>query len=155
MRCKQAVHAFVMILLAGPVTACVAPGLESTSRAQEIGTDSDELPEVPPAGCEILPRCSLTYEGGYIHPLQAKLRCSQTYAYRTGGSGFGGGQGSFCPDFPAVRTGLHDAHFVGYTSDYCGTCLDIPVGKLFVFWTVMDPPGPGCPSSCVDLPSGF
>jgi hypothetical protein len=147
------VKRIVMVVLGGLISAaCISPLPETESRVQDLGSGSD--PGDPPPVCDDTPGCSLTYQGGYASSLQQQLRCGQDYYYLDGASGgFMGGIGSYCPDSSAVRTALasHHIHFVDST--YCATCLSVPLGKLFVFWNEFW--GPGCPSSCVNLPAPY
>ena len=108
-------------------------------------------PPPPPActnQCTELPQCTFGYSyEDSSDPLQKQLGCSPVYRYTNGAnSGILGGVGSFCPDTAANRKILHDKGRKGYAHGYCDTCLNVPCGKLFVFWSFMI--GPGCPSGC-------
>lgn len=107
------------------------------------------IPPTCTTSCVERPRCS--FQSAWDDagdPLQAQLGCGPVFQYRNGAnSGILGGTGSFCTDSPANRQVLHDAHKRGYPPGYCETCLGVPAGKVFVFWT--EAIGPSCPSGCV------
>jgi hypothetical protein len=155
--------------IAGIIVACGnAPETTSQSASQDplmiAGGDLapppvKRLPPPPPppppqpaacmSTCTDLPQCSFGYsyeDSG--DPTQKTLGCSPVYRYMNGAnSGILGGVGSFCPDTPDNRQYLHDHNYSGFTSGYCDTCLNVPCGKIFVFWSYFI--GPSCPSSCV------
>jgi hypothetical protein len=95
-----------------------------------------------------LPHCSFGYEyDDSGNPAQSLLGCGPVYRWSNGANaGILGGVGSYCPDTPSNRQYLHDNGLTGFSSGYCDTCLNVPCGQLFVFWSYFV--GPTCPSSC-------
>jgi hypothetical protein len=81
-------------------------------------------------------------------PLAKQLGCGPVFQYSRGGKGFFGGTGSFCPDSPGNRAVLHANQKYGFPPRYCETCMGVPDGKIFVFWTRDAGPSPSCPSGC-------
>ncbi len=101
------------------------------------------------ANCVDRPHCSFRYawDEGPNDPLWKQLGCGPVFQYHNGhSSGIMGGNGSFCPDSPTTRKVLHDDHKRGYLPGYCETCLGVPAGQIFVFWSQTI--GPSCPSGC-------
>jgi hypothetical protein len=107
-------------------------------------------PPVGKASCVERPHCSFRYawDEGPNDPLWKQLGCGPVFQYMNGHSaGILGGNGSFCPDSTSNRKVLHDNHKRGYLPGYCETCLGVPDGQIFVFWSQTI--GPSCPSGCV------
>lgn len=152
------------LLVLVPLTALLA----ACSSAQEPRTESSEdalslggiapaptairLPPPPPpptcfSSLTPNPGCSLYSLPGATNATQQLLGCGQIYGYHNGANaGVLGGTGLFCPDTAANRAYLHDHHFSGFGAGYDDTCIQVPCGQIFVFWSYFV--GPNCPSSC-------
>lgn len=131
----------------GPDAAPVGVGRPAQPYVAQNPPDPDDPPDPPT--CVTLVGCSFQFVGGTsTNPLSAQLHCGQQYRYMNGfHAGVLGGIGSFCPDSVGNRTILAAHHMAGFRAGYCDTCLTVPTGKLFVFWTEFV--GPGCPSGCI------
>jgi hypothetical protein len=156
-------------IAAALIAACqprVSPGTVPTTPAPDPGGTTTPAPDGgtttpapdPVGSCVTRPGCALSQiEGPSSDPLQGQLGCGPAFRYQSGATfGFHGGVGSFCPDSPGNRAILHQRLKIGYLPGYCDSCLKVPPGTLFVFWTAGGPPtGPSCPSGCAPTPGRF
>jgi hypothetical protein len=149
---KSGFHGF-LVMTAVLATGCVIDPSDVGSAEHEIGRGDDGFPDPGPIQlCESTPNCSNTaYIIPYINDLQRQLNCGTTRRYVSGGqAGFLGGLGSLCPDSPSIRTILRNSFRRGWVAPYCNDCINVPAGKIFVFWTEWS--GPGCTSGCEPMP---
>jgi hypothetical protein len=124
-------------------------------------TTSSAVTTLNPSQCEERPACAfspapttvLTTLTPADRAVLDALSCGPIYSYTSGANqGFLRGIGSFCADSTANRHLLHDNLKAGFHPGYCQSCLGVPAGKLFVFWTVESSEGPNCPSTCREAP---
>jgi hypothetical protein len=141
----------LLVIAAGwLIASCLQGPADDTESASQAITFDGNGP--PPPTCDTTPSCSLTFAGGYTTVLQSQLGCLQNLRYMSGAnSGFLGGILSSCPDTPANRSALRAAGYRAFLPGYCNTCIGVPAGRLYVFWTEFL--GPGCPSSCTTSPT--
>lgn len=154
-RCNPLARTLLVIAAGWLIAACLqAPADEAESTSQAISNGGDGPPDPPPLPptCDVTRGCSVTYVGGYATTLQSQLRCAQSSRYWAGAdSGFLGGIMSSCADTPGNRSVLRAAGYRAFLPGYCNTCLAVPAGRLFVFWSEFV--GPGCSSGCTTSPS--
>jgi hypothetical protein len=145
------------LLVLAPVAVAIAacgsapePQTESTEAPLSVGGIVPQPRPRPPLCWDVYTPnagCSIYALDGATNPTQQLLGCGPIYGYHNGANaGILGGTGSFCPDTPSNRAYLHDHNFTGFGGGYDDSCIVVPCGQIFVFWSYFM--GPNCPSSC-------